>query len=63
MKSYIKRLNWNGFFIILLLTAFGAASRTQDASIYDSFMVWLIIGVPVSLVFLFIGMDKKNKHD
>lgn len=59
MKSYLKRLNWSGFVFMLIITGFGAVSRKQDTSIYESFMVWLIFGVPMSLMFLFTGIEPK----
>jgi len=58
--NYIKRLNWGGAFFMFVICGLGAMSRKQDPSLYESFMVWLIIGTPISLIFLFIGIKPKN---
>lgn len=60
IKNYIYRLNWTAFSIALLTTLLGAMGRTQDNSIFESFLVWCIIGVPLSIIFLFIGIETKN---
>lgn len=57
---YLKRLNWVAFSIALLTTLLGAVGRTQDESIFESFLVWVVIGVPLSTIFLFIGIESKN---
>ena len=57
---YLKRLNWTAFSIALLTTLLGSMGRTQDNSIFESFLVWCIIGVPLSIIFLFIGIETKN---
>lgn len=57
--SFLKRLNWGAFFFMLMICAFGAASRKQDSSFYQSFMIFLVIGVPISCIFLFVNMDAK----
>lgn len=60
LLSYLKRLNWLAFSITLLTTLLGAMGRTQDNSIFESFLIWGIIGVPLSTIFLFIGVKTKN---
>jgi len=60
MKKYLKRLNWSGAGIMLCVAAAGAASRKQDDSLFESFIVFLIIGIPVALIFLFVGMEPKD---
>ena len=57
---YLKRLNWVAFSIALLTTLLGAVGRTQDESIFESFLVWVVIGAPLSTIFLFIGIESKN---
>ena len=57
---YLKRLNWTAFSIALLTTLLGAMGRTQDNSIFESFLVWCIVGIPLSIIFLFIGVESKN---
>lgn len=54
MKNFIKSLNWSGALITFLICGLGAMSRSNE-SIEKSLLVWLIIGVPISLIFLFIG--------
>lgn len=61
MKNYLKRLNWFGFSIVLLTCGAGAAARTQDATLFQSFMVFLVMGLPLSTIFLFIGIEPKEK--
>ena len=60
LLSYLKRLNWTAFSIALLTTLLGAMGRTQDNSIFESFLVWCIVGIPLSIIFLFIGVKSKN---
>jgi hypothetical protein len=38
-----------------------AFSRDQDPSLLVSFYVWLILGVPFAILFLFVGMKPKTK--
>jgi hypothetical protein len=60
MKNYIKRLNWYGFILVLALTGAASFSRNQDPSLLVSFYVWMILGLPISLLVLFIGIKPKN---
>jgi hypothetical protein len=60
-KNYINRLNWIGFFGVFLMCGIGAFGRTEDPTLFDSLMVWLILGLPISLIFLFVGMEPKEK--
>ncbi len=60
MKNYIKRLNWYGFILVLGLTGAASFSRNQDPSLLVSFYVWMILGLPISLLVLFIGIKPKN---
>lgn len=60
MLNYLKRLNWEGFFIMFLICGLGAMSRKQDKTIMDSIFIWLIVGLPISLLFLFIGIKPKK---
>lgn len=61
MKNYIKRLNWFGFVLVFALTGAASFSRDQDPSLIVSFYVWMILGLPISLLFLFIGIKPKIK--
>jgi FtsH-binding integral membrane protein len=61
MKNYIKRLNWSGFVLVLALTGAASFSRKQDSSLLISFYVWMILGLPISLLVLFIGIKPKDK--
>jgi FtsH-binding integral membrane protein len=61
MKNYIKRLNWYGALLVFTMSGAAAFSRDQDPSILTSFYVWLIFGVPFGILFLFIGMEPKEK--
>jgi FtsH-binding integral membrane protein len=60
MKNYIKRLNWSGFVFVLVLTCLASFSREQDPSLLVSFYVWMILGLPISLLVLFIGIKPKD---
>jgi hypothetical protein len=61
MKNYIKRLNWSGFVLVFASTGVASFSRNQDPSLLVSFYVWMILGLPISLLFLFIGIEPKDK--
>jgi len=60
MKNYIKRLNWSGFVLVLALTGAASFSRDQDPSLLVSFYVWMILGLPIATLFLFIGIEPKK---
>jgi FtsH-binding integral membrane protein len=62
MKNYIKRLNWSGFVLVLVLTGVASFSRKQDPSLLVSFYVWMILGLPISLLVLFIGIKPKDER-
>ena len=61
MKNYIKRLNWSGFVFVFVLTGAGSFSRKQDSSLLVNFYIWMILGLPFSLFFLFIGIKPKDR--
>jgi FtsH-binding integral membrane protein len=61
MKNYIKRLNWYGALLVFVMSGGAAFSRDQDPSLLVSFYVWLILGVPFGILFLFVGMKPKIK--
>jgi hypothetical protein len=61
MKNYIKRLNWSGFVFMFILTGVASFSREQDPSLFVSFYVWMILGLPTSLFVLFIGIEPKDE--
>ena len=61
MKNYLKRLNWYGALLVLVMSGGAAFSRDQDPSLLTSFYVWLIFGVPFAFIFLFVGMESKKK--
>lgn len=58
--KFIKRLNWSSFAFMLVVTAMGAVSRKQDPSLMHSFKIWLIVGLPIAAIFLFVGMKPKK---
>jgi FtsH-binding integral membrane protein len=60
MKNYIKRLNWSGFVFVFVLTGAASFSREQDPSLLVSFYAWMILGLPISSLVLFIGIKPKN---
>ena len=53
--NYLKKLNWSGAAIVFALCILAAMTRKQDPNILTSFIVGLIIGVPISILFLFMG--------
>ncbi len=61
MKNYIKRLNWYGALLVFMISGGAAFSRDQDPSLLVSFYVWLILGVPFAILFLFVGIEPKDK--
>jgi len=58
MKNYLSKLNWSGFVFLLLLSILAAMTRKQDESILHSLTIGLILGIPISLFFLFICKKK-----
>ena len=55
MREYLKKLNWSGFFILLVLTMLGAAANKHISCVIDWVFLVAIIGIPFSLLVLFIG--------
>ena len=55
MREYLKKLNWYGFFILLLLTMASAAANKNVSNVTEWLFLVVIFGVPASLLFLFIG--------
>lgn len=57
IKRYLLRLNWKGFLIVLLLSMIAAVVNEN----VDSYLEWLLLvfifGIPLSLLFLFVGKD------
>ena len=62
MRFY-KRLNWGGFVFMLIFTLLGALSRTQDTSLSDSIQLWVFLGLPCSMLFLFLGMEPNDDDE
>jgi len=60
IKEHIARLNWYGFILVFAMSGGAAFSRDQDPSLLVSFYVWLILGLPLATLFLFIGIEPKN---
>jgi hypothetical protein len=44
-----------------MMSGGAAFFRDQDPSLLVSFYVWLILGVPFAILFLFVGMKPKDK--
>jgi hypothetical protein len=44
-----------------MMSGGAAFSRDQDPSLLVSFYVWLILGVPFAILFLFVGIEPKDK--
>jgi hypothetical protein len=57
MKKFIKSLNWGGALFMFVFCGLGAMSRKNE-DIQTSLMVWLVFGLPISLLFLFVGREK-----
>ena len=53
--SYLRKLNWYGFSIILLLCMGGAVANKNVNTISEWVILQLIFGLPFSLFFLFAG--------
>lgn len=58
-RKLIKSLNWGGAFFVLLICGVGAMSRNNE-SFGTSLMVWAVIGLPISALFLFLGRDSEK---
>jgi len=52
---YIKKLNWSGSEFVLLLCMLGAAANKNMNSFIEWLVLVAIIGIPFSLLFLFLG--------
>jgi len=52
---YLKKLNWFGFSIIMLLSMMGAALNKTVDNFEEWMFLVLIFGLPFSLFFLFVG--------
>lgn len=58
MRSYLRRLNWGGFSIMLILCALGTATNESVTSIGIWALHMVLFGLPLSLLFLFwIGRE------
>jgi hypothetical protein len=58
-RKFIKSLNWSGAFITLVICGMGAMSRNNE-SFTTSLMVWGVLGIPISAIFLFVGRDSEK---
>lgn len=58
IKTYLKKLNWFGFFIMLLLAIVGVLGNKSVDSFEMGFYLVLFLGLPFSLFFLFAGKEK-----
>ncbi len=58
-KNKMKKLNWELFLFVLIISFLGAVSRVQDTSLGYSFIIFCIFGIPLSIPFLFINFKKK----
>ena len=57
MRSYLKKLNWSGFFFMLIICAIGLTSNKNVTTAGQWFLLFLLFGVPISSFFLFAGKD------
>lgn len=57
IKTYLKKLNWYGFFVVLMLAIFGTLCNKSVTTFVDGTLIVLIIGFPFSLFFLFAGKE------
>lgn len=59
MKKFLKSLNWSAAFFLFFFCGLGAMSRKNE-DIQTSLMVWLVFGVPFSILFLFVGRENQK---
>jgi hypothetical protein len=55
MIGKIKKLNWFGFTIVMLLAIAGAASNKNVKNIYEWGMLVLFVGLPIAILFMWLG--------
>lgn len=58
MKTYLKKLNWGGAFLIQCLCTLAGAMRTQDPNLGVSLLFGACVGFPFAVLFLFAGKQK-----
>jgi cytochrome c oxidase subunit IV len=56
-KAYLKKLNWYGFVVVMLICMAGAPINKCIHSIIEWLFLVVIIGIPFLLLFLFIGKE------
>lgn len=59
--NYFKKLNWAGFLIILCFVSIASLSNKSMSTFHEWLMFELIVGLPISLLFLFIGKENEQK--
>lgn len=55
MKEKLKKLNWLGFTVIMVISFAGAIANKNVTNIYEWLVLVLFIGFPVALFFLWMG--------
>lgn len=58
IKDFTKSLNWFGAIIVFVLCALGAISNKNVTNFMEWAFLILIVGLPFSIIILFIGRDK-----
>jgi hypothetical protein len=59
MWNNIKRLNWRGFIVILILSMAAAATNKHVDDIYNWIGIVVFIGLPAATFFLITGRKEK----
>lgn len=57
IKTYLKKLNWFGFFVVLMISIVGVLGNKSVTTFVEGALIVLIIGFPFSLFFLFAGKE------
>ena len=54
-KMNLKQLNWQGAILIFVLCGLGVLSNANTHSFFDWTFLTLLIGLPISIIILFVG--------
>ncbi len=57
ISCYLKKLNWYGFLLLILIFMAGTASNKNVNSVSEWAILVIIFGIPFSTFFLFAGKE------
>jgi len=63
MKNYLKRLNWSGFAITLVIVMLASLTNPNVNSFLSWVAIVVFIGIPLSLFPLFVGIKENPRKE